>query len=420
MKKLLVLFAKEFPYGVSEPFLELEYPLYKKYFDKVLIVTNKAKSKTIRGKKTREILEPDIEILSSEFNKDFFTIAKLIFSVISDVNFYKELLIVCKSHKNIFNKIKDLFSVIGKANLCIQLAHKRVVELENEGYQVKAAYGYWLLYPAYAAVKFSKKYYKGSLYTISRAHRFDLYEYRNKYHFLPCRKYILTGLSEIASISEDGKRYLTATYPSIDMNISIRRLGAKDVGQMQIIGNDSAVFRIVSCARVVPVKRIDRIIEALRQIDDIEIEWTHIGGGDLLENIKSQAKNLPDNIKCIFTGTISNTEVYQRYVENKYQVFVNVSESEGVPVSIMEAMCFGTPVVATDVGGVKEMINVGENGFLLGEKFSPEELVQFLRKIRTVDNRKYIEMRKAARKVFETKYNATLNYDTFLQDLSNH
>lgn len=420
MKKLLVLFVKEFPHGVSEPFLEQEYPLYKKYFDKVLIVTNKPKTNSIRGKQTREICDPHIEILASEFNKDWLTIFKLCFSVVTDLNFYKELISIIRSHKMMQSKVIDLFSVIGKANLCVKKAYHRVRELEQEGYQVTAAYGYWLLYPAYAAVKFSKKYYNGSLYSVSRAHGFDLYEYRSKNHYLPCRKYILSGLSEIASISEDGKRYLTTQYPDINMSISIRRLGAKDVGKMQLISNEGPVLRLVSCARVVPVKRVDRIIDALQLINDIHIEWTHIGGGDLLADLKSKADALPSNIECVFTGTISNTEVYKYYSENKYHIFVNVSKSEGVPVSIMEAMCFGTPVIATDVGGVSEMINTGENGFLLAEDFKADELAQQIRIIKNTNCHAYSDMRKSARTMFETKYNAETNYNSFLQELSNH
>lgn len=70
MKKLLVVFVKEFPYGVSEPFLELEYPLYGDYFDKVLIVTNRPAASGIRGTKTRTIDSDCVELLESEFNKN--------------------------------------------------------------------------------------------------------------------------------------------------------------------------------------------------------------------------------------------------------------------------------------------------------------------------------------------------------------
>ena len=49
---------------------------------------------------------------------------------------------------------------------------------------------------------------------------------------------------------------------------------------------DRKTLKIVSCSRIVPIKRIHRILEALREIKDFPIEWTHIGGGELLEDIE--------------------------------------------------------------------------------------------------------------------------------------
>ena len=49
--------------------------------------------------------------------------------------------------------------------------------------------------------------------------------------------------------------------------------------------------------------------------------------------------------------------------------------SEGIPVSIMEAQSFGTPVIATDTGGVKELVAPG-TGFLLPVDFKPEDLAE--------------------------------------------
>lgn len=65
-----------------------------------------------------------------------------------------------------------------------------------------------------------------------------------------------------------------------------------------------------------------------------------------------------------------NQQVYDYYKSNKVDVFVNVSYSEGLPVSLMEASSFGIPVIATDVGGSAEIIDKEQkNGFLLDKDF---------------------------------------------------
>ena len=66
---------------------------------------------------------------------------------------------------------------------------------------------------------------------------------------------------------------------------------------------------------------------------------------------------------------------------------MNVSESEGIPVSIMEASSFGIPVIATNVGGVGEIVENGYNGLLLNKDFLNRDLSVCLKSIACmVDN----------------------------------
>lgn len=416
MKKMLLLFTKEFPYGFSEPFLENEYPLYKKYFDKVIIVTNHSFSKDNRLKKRHMVNDSTIEILENNFNKNFLKIIKFIFFAVTDLKFYSEFFKILFFHKANKESFKNMFTTIAKANLCLKIARSRVRQLERENYKLVAAYSYWLIYPAYAAVKFSKKYYKGKLFTISRAHGFDLYEERNIQKYIPLRKYILNGLSEIAPISEDGEKYLLSKYPNYNMNLCVYRLGAKDNGIFKN-SDKGDILKIVSCSRLVPLKRIDKLIDALRKVSNIKIEWTHFGGGELFDSIVEKAKSLPSNIKCKFTNAIPNEKIYEFYKNNDYDIFINVSKNEGIPVSIMEAMSFGIPIIATNVGGNSEVVSDGYNGFLLKKNFSDEELISIIEKFYNMPKEEYCEFREHSRKKFEMDYNATTNYTKFIENI---
>lgn len=413
-KKLLILFAKGFPYGVSEPFLEMEYGLYPKYFDKVLIITNIRRGDIA----TREIHSDIIELISSSIDGSIFKTIISMLWLLFDINFYKELGLLIKKKNLNKNTISDLLPQLAKANSCYRLAKKWIKN--HKEYTPVAIYGYWLNYPAYATVKLNKKCFNNKLFTISRAHRFDLYEYRNKRNYILCRDYILGNLKEIASISEDGRDYLMKTYPHLDMNISIRHLGALDVGTIKFV-EKGKTLKIVSCARTVPVKRINRLVSSLAVINDIEIEWTHIGGGPLLESIKEMAiRMLPTNVKATFMDTIPNTQIYETYVSNDYHLFINVSESEGVPVSIMEAMSFGMPVIATAVGGTAELVIEGKGGFLLKEQFEDNELVDLINHVYEMDSDTYKAMRVFARSKFENDYDALKNYKEFLDNIESH
>ena len=69
-------------------------------------------------------------------------------------------------------------------------------------------------------------------------------------------------------------------------------------------------------------------------------------------------------MRTTFMGYVPNVEIMQFMEESNVDVFINLSTSEGVPVSIMEAQSYGIPVIATNVGGTGEIIDK-DNGILL-------------------------------------------------------
>jgi glycosyltransferase involved in cell wall biosynthesis len=76
-------------------------------------------------------------------------------------------------------------------------------------------------------------------------------------------------------------------------------------------------------------------------------------------------------------GQVAHEDVLKWFEENSADVFVNVSSSEGLPVSIMEAFSYGIPAIATAVGGMPEIVTE-DCGVLLEPDFKPEELAAIL------------------------------------------
>ena len=105
------------------------------------------------------------------------------------------------------------------------------------------------------------------------------------------------------------------------------------------------------------------------------IRWTCMGDGVEAGQIKEIIEKAGLQKQVTFTGRIAHDDVMKFYSENEITFFLNVSTTEGVPVSIMEAQSFGIPVIATDVGGTSEIVNEG-NGRLLGADLTPEILCE--------------------------------------------
>ena len=104
-------------------------------------------------------------------------------------------------------------------------------------------------------------------------------------------------------------------------------------------------------------------------------------------------------------GNVNNNQVIDFYRTNPPHVFINVSSSEGVPVSIMEAISFGIPIIATDVGGNPEICIENYNGFLLNKDFSNQDLQRMICRFKNMSQNIYHSMCINSRKVFDTRFN---------------
>lgn len=135
-----------------------------------------------------------------------------------------------------------------------------------------------------------------------------------------------------------------------------------------------------------------------------------------MEKIKSLSNKLSNNVKVNFKGNVSNQILMKEYKDNCYDWFINVSTSEGIPVSIMEAMSFGIPCIATDVGGTSEIVD-NKNGFLIDKDISSKKLSELIYYVYELSYEEYIQYRFSARNTWLNKYNSDKNYKKFISEL---
>ena len=104
---------------------------------------------------------------------------------------------------------------------------------------------------------------------------------------------------------------------------------------------------------------------------------------------------LVDNIT--FWGMIPNVEIYKYLAKNN--IYILMSQNEGLPISIIEAMRAGLPIISTKVSGIPELVDVGYNGFLLNP--DSKELAELLKKLYEYD---WTQMGANSRKRFENEF----------------
>ena len=214
---------------------------------------------------------------------------------------------------------------------------------------------------------------------VTRVHRYELYESSFDPPFQPWHPALYQELAMTAAISQDGFDYLQRAGVPAD-RLLLSRLGTEPANGLTAASTDGAL-RIVSCSFITPVKRVQLIADALlafaRRHPNRVVHWTHFGGGPDLERIRSSLRRGAANFHPRLPGQVANQAVMAHYAHEPVDAFILLSESEGLPVSIQEAASAGIPVVATDVGGVRELVTA-ENGVLLGADPSVSEVVTAL------------------------------------------
>jgi len=422
----IVLFTKTFPYGVGETFLEDELPQLSNAFDRIIIYPLYIPEGSVGNGYSRDgelapyNLELRAPLLPFDYKRRKWKLfVKGMFNTVWVNGFAGELF--CKGFLSLKN-----FRGFWQNTLLLRtiLSNRKALRTIRADLD-SVAYFYWgdrstMILP------YLKDYIsEGSTKFVVRFHAGDLYEEKKGY--LPYRKQIFSTLDYAVAISSNGEKYIRERYSKWLRSADAIKLFP--LGSINPIPNlnmqHTNKFSIMSCCKVTQVKRVEMIAQALQILGKnmstlIElssqsmrtIEWVHFGGGPLLEKVKAECAGLPSYIKVKFMGQQPHATVIDYYLHNRVDLLVQASSSEGVPVSIMEAMSFGTPVVATDVGGVNEIVN-SSNGTLLNKDITAKQLADAIYVYLNMDIPHLDIMRKAAFDTWQEGWNGTKNYIAF-------
>ncbi len=123
---------------------------------------------------------------------------------------------------------------------------------------------------------------------------------------------------------------------------------------------------LVLVARISSVKRVDLFLEAVRLVKNRfpGIVAAVIGDGLLLGECRSLAECLDISDNVLFPGHQDDVAFWLR----RSRIFVLTSDSEGLSLALMEAMTFGIPAVVSNVGDLKDLVENGVNGHLVGDR----------------------------------------------------
>lgn len=411
MKNKLYLFTNSYPYGNGEAFIENEISFLADVYDVTII------SSDVESEFKREVPE-DVNVM------------RIPKPAIGRAGVLAGIVRMCFSGAT-RKELKDCLSAQRhKLALIKQSAHmyqssrlylRNVTKFCGEFKENTILYFYWNTYKVISFLMMRKAY--SSCKLISRIHGFDLYNSRNSLNHQPF-KYLNSNLDCLFFLSNSAKAYYKQAFDaSVEEYSKVIGLGVRKIKDQNPSKweRQKNTIRLCSCSRAVPVKRIDLIVDALQLVDGFKVEWTHLGDGELLQEVQEYAaKKLGNkqNITFHFAGAVSNSEIHQLYNKNCFDLYILTSESEGVPVSIMEALSYGIPVIATDVGGIREMID-GSGNILLNACPSPQEIAKAIISIYNINDANMTLLRNNNTRIWKEKYDSNKVYPDFIKTIQN-
>lgn len=391
-RPLLYYFTASFPYGLGELWKLNELDVLNDGFDLIRVVPfTYAGNRHARSVSERcEVLPPLLTELSGLRAK-----LPLLFTG-GRWSFYLRELTQSGAYRR-----KDWLTAWAVASIQIELAMRseQIRQLLQQPRDT-VIYFFWAREWAYVAPLLRKA---GFANLFARFHGYDLYgERADNSGYIPFRKPLLDSLQRAILLSDGARNYLETRHPQARGKTAVISLGVRLGGLAQPSADGR--LRIVSCSRAVQLKRLDLILEALMHARR-PIHWTHIGDGPLLSELRLRATQLPREVEVEFAGALSPDQVQPFYAGRTFDLFVNVSESEGMPVSVMEGMAAGIPAVATDVGGTSELVSE-PTGILLPSNPEPAQLYAALEHFAAMAHDMKLAMREAARALVSERFDA--------------
>lgn len=402
MKKKLLLATNAFPYNSGEAaFIIPELKRLKEYYD--ITVISHANQEQVKAGYVQEDILDGLKIL--HFPEPVITMTdkiKALFSYLLSKDGRREIVEVCRGKSQLGLRLYQSLAFYAQA-----LADQK--EIQKSGVvspeEPVVYYSFWNTYYCYSMVREKRKH--KNIKIVSRFHGFDLYHERIPGGRQVFKHQMEAGTEGLIFLGEFARKYYIEKVKADstpEKKLHVCPLGIEAAGRKMPL-QQSQTLQLLSCSDVIPLKRIERIIDGLACVGQGEICWTHIGDGPELEKIKAYADGKleeKDNICNTFKGQMEHNQVLQYYETQQVDCFITTSSTEGVPVSIMEAMSYGVPVIATAVGGIPEMLE--GDGILLDGNPTGEEVGEAINTVLALEKTELCRMKDKSYEIWQQRY----------------
>ncbi len=411
MNSTLFLITNSYPLGgrTEEGFINPELKSLLLSFNKIIIIPDHIEENC----NNYEINIPNIDVDTSyALNHDYVVEPKrLLWTLLK----WKCFFILIRELKRIRSK-KEFFSYLAFYRNAFDFAKWFITKYSDSSDNI-CCYTFWFHTNTTGLAMASEKI---RMRLFSRAHRYDIFDDQVTFRSHELRKYTLSKLQQLFPCSMNGANYLKNHYPEFKSIIKTSFLGSirkYPVAQFE----PTSEITFLSCARMHKVKRIHLIPKFISQLalkhPNQNFTWIHVGDGDEMEKIKDIIKStkLP-NLQISLLGALPNDDVHKLYISRKIDWNILLSSNEGLPITLCESISYGVPVIATNVGGVSELVNP-TTGILLSPNPTISEFISKIEPFIT-NPRLKSDLNNSALNIWENKFNALKLRNLFTSEIA--
>lgn len=398
----LVLLTQKYPFESGEEFLATELTHLEQAFDRVIVIPTAVRDfshprPTEANTQVRIVKNPEsAKGIAIAFISRFFQTLSLLSSELNKSGWNLKLL------KYYFYHIPFALQI------------KSIISKELESAREFVLYSYWMDTNALAASLLKNE--NPEIKLVVKSHGGDLYNERQPSGGVAFRETVYAEADSLIFISEHGFNYASKHYPKYKSKMNVFRLGVEDnaTSPKSIFPQ---TFQIVSCSSLIPLKRVNLIADVLNNCS-VPICWTHFGGEDLaISAMNNKLPQLRDDLEINWKGKVKNEEVQSFYDNQSIDLLINLSSSEGIPVSMMEAISFGIPVFANNVGGISEVVK-SETGELIPDGLTALEIASRLDIFLLSGKTRNEDFRNGVRRFWFQNYSAEQNHQKLISHLN--
>lgn len=174
---------------------------------------------------------------------------------------------------------------------------------------------------------------------------------------------ILVHAQHVVANSESLRHLALQSFPGCKISVITNGVSATTFQPASAPPEVGRAVLALCVARLVKRKGIQHLLRAVKQSKVLNLHVRIAGTGPEEDNLRQLAKSLGVESRVEFMGAQSPDAMADCYREAAFLVHPAVTESFSM--TLLEAMASGLPIIATDVGGIPELVEPGENGILV-------------------------------------------------------